>query len=331
MIRTLFRALSPAGESARLSVLIFHRVHAQTDPMFPGEGDAARFDRLMAGLRHWCRVLPLDEALQMQREGRLPARAAAITFDDGYRDNHDVALPILQRHRLIACFFISTGFLDGGRMWNDTVIEVLRRHAGPQLALDGTRLAEFGPLDLSSWPARRAAMERLLSHIKYLPLQERQLCVDELLALSGVQAPSDLMMDSEQVFALRRAGMVLGGHTVNHPILARLDEPAARHEMAEGKRQLESLLGEPVTLFAYPNGKPGRDYTAVHARLAREVGFAGAVTTAPGAAHAEDDPFQVPRFTPWDFPRWRFGLRMVQNLRQRGEKAMESRSPSRLE
>ncbi|WP_232351751.1 polysaccharide deacetylase family protein [Inhella proteolytica] len=318
----MFRALSPAGRSAPLSILIFHRVHERTDPMFPGEGDAARFDGLMAGLRHWCQVLPLDEALQMQREGRLPARAAAITFDDGYRDNHDVALPILQRHRLNACFFISTGFLDGGRMWNDTVIEVLRRHPGPQLALNGTRLEALGPLDLSGWPARRAAMERLLGHIKYLPLPERQLCVDELFAHSGVKAPSDLMMDSEQVLAMRRAGMVLGGHTVNHPILARLEEREARHEMAEGKRQLESLLGEAVQLFAYPNGKPGRDYTALHARLAREVGFAAAVTTAPGAARIDDDPFQVPRFTPWDFPRWRFGLRMVQNLRQRGERAL---------
>lgn len=321
MIRTLFQTLSPQGPQAPLSILIFHRVQLQTDRLFPGEGDAARFDSLCAGLAHWCKVLPLDEALALQREGRLPARAAAITFDDGYRDNHDVALPILQRHGLNASFFIATGFLDGGRMWNDTVIEVVRRHLGPTLALDGAPLAALGALDLSSWDARRATLERLLQHFKYLPLAERQEGVDQLLARSGVRAPTDLMMDSDQVRALRRAGMVLGGHTVHHPILARLDEAKARQEMGEGKRQLESLLGEPVSLFAYPNGRPNKDYGAVHARLARELGFSAAVTTAPGSARAEDDPFQLPRFTPWDFQRWRFGLRLAQNLTRRGERA----------
>lgn len=320
MIRSLFRQLSPAGPQAPLSILIFHRVQEATDPLFPTERNATQFDWLCSWLARWFQVLPLDEALTLQREGRLPERAASITFDDGYRDNHDVALPILQRHKLNASFFIATGFLDGGRMWNDTVIEVVRRHPGPVLDLSGTSLETLGPLDLADWPARRASLERLLQHIKYLPLESRQECVDQLLMHSRVQAPNDLMMDSDQVRALRRAGMVLGGHTVRHPILACLDEAQARHEIGEGKRQLESLLGERVSLFAYPNGRPNKDYQAVHARLARDVGFTAAVTTAPGAARAEDDPFQLPRYTPWEIARWRFCMRLARNFKVRGER-----------
>jgi hypothetical protein len=73
-------------------------------------------------------------------------------------------------------------------------------------------------------------------------------------------------------------------------------------------------LGERVGLFAYPNGKPGEDYDERAVALARDLGFDAAVTTARGAASARTDPYQIPRFTPWDHTAWRFGMRMVGNL-----------------
>src|SRR4029453_16058094 len=79
---------------------------------------------------------PLPDAILGLREGRLPPRALTITFDDGYADNCTVALPILQRHELRAAFFIATDYLDGGRMWNDTVIEAVRGCSRSALNLD---------------------------------------------------------------------------------------------------------------------------------------------------------------------------------------------------
>lgn len=113
MWRPLFSTLSPAGSGARLSILIFHRVLPAPDPLFPGEPDAQRFDEICRWLAKWFRVLDLNDALAGLRRGDLPARAAAITFDDGYADNSDVAVPILQRHGLTATFFIATGYVDG--------------------------------------------------------------------------------------------------------------------------------------------------------------------------------------------------------------------------
>ena len=128
--RALFGLLSPGGARARLTVLIFHRVHPGQDAMFPGEMHAATFRERMGWVREWFNVLPLDEAVAALARGTLPARALAITFDDGYADNFTVALPILQQLGLPATFFIATGFLDGGRMWNDTVIEAMRARTG---------------------------------------------------------------------------------------------------------------------------------------------------------------------------------------------------------
>ena len=81
---------------------------------------------------------------------------------------------------------------------------------------------------------------------------------------------------------------------------------------------MEEIVGTPVNLFAYPNGKPGEDYTGTHVRLAKEAGFSAAVSTAWGAASPGCDVFQIPRFSPWDRSAWRYGLRLAGNLRRGG-------------
>jgi peptidoglycan/xylan/chitin deacetylase (PgdA/CDA1 family) len=313
MMRWLFGTLAPAGRRSRLSVLIFHRVHAEADPLFPGEAHARSFDRQLGWLRRWFNVLPLAEAVAGLRDGTLPARPAAITFDDGYADNRTVALPILQRHGLTATFFIASGFLDGGRMWNDTLIEALRRCPGPRLDL--TALG-FDSYEVGSVEQRRAAIRALIPRLKYLEPAERLRQVEAIAERAGAALPGDLMMSSAQVREMARAGMTIGGHTVNHPILARLKDDEALHEMREGKRQLEAIVGAPVRLFAYPNGKPHEDYTGTHVRMAREAGFDAALSTAWGAASAGCDLYQIPRFTPWDRSAWRYGLRLADNLRR---------------
>ena len=109
--------------------------------------------------------------------------------------------------------------------------------------------------------------------------------------------------------------MTIGAHTVSHPILSRVSEDKARAEMAESKERLEAIIGRKVALFAYPNGKPGTDYTGVHVRLAREAGFEAACSTGWGAATTGCDIYQIPRFTPWDRAGWRYALRLARNLR----------------
>jgi len=123
-------------------------------------------------------------------------------------------------------------------------------------------------------------------------------------------------MTRQQVRSLRKMGMEIGAHTVNHPILMRLADEAAMAEIRDGKAELEQIIDEPVDLFAYPNGVPGRDYSAVHAAMVRQCNFKAAVSTAAGAASIGDDPFELPRFTPWDQTRLRFGARLLLNLRQ---------------
>jgi peptidoglycan/xylan/chitin deacetylase (PgdA/CDA1 family) len=264
-------------------------------------------------MKSWFSVLPLDEAARRLASGTLPDRAAAISFDDGYADNATIALPILREHQVAAAFFVATGFLDGGRMWNDTIIEAVRGCRLSRLDLDDIGL---GAHAMTTPGERRIAIENLIAAAKYLPPATRASVADSITDRAGVRPPTDLMMTGDQVRAMRQAGMQIGAHTVSHPILTQLASEDARREMSESKARLETILEEKVSLFAYPNGKRGQDYSGEHCALARDVGFEAAFTTAPAAARTGCDIMQVPRFTPWDRSRFRFGTRLALNLRR---------------
>jgi len=311
LIRAALSALSPAGPRARLSILIFHRVLSEPDPLFPGEVDRRRFDELMGWIAAWFNVLPLEEAVARLKRGQLPARAAAITFDDGYADNWLNAVPILQKHRLHATFFIATGFLDGGRMWNDTLIESVRGARVEQIDLSWLGKAS---LPLGSLAEKRAALDVLIPAIKHMPAVERQAAVARVAEVCAATLPDDLMLSSGQLRALSSAGMGVGAHTLSHPILASIDSTSAFREIAESRDTLEALLGERIGLFAYPNGKLGQDYLPEHVEMVRSAGFDAAVSTNWAASSKATDYFQLPRFTPWGQGKSTFGIRLLANF-----------------
>jgi peptidoglycan/xylan/chitin deacetylase (PgdA/CDA1 family) len=259
--------------------------------------------------RHF-NVLHLSEAIERLQDGTLPARAACITFDDGYADNVEVALPILQKWGLPATFFVASGYLDGGQMWNDSVIEAVRQVRANILDLAAL---DFGAFSLHSPQQRASAALALINRLKHMPPEKRDSYVSAILDLVGATPRKDLMMRSEQVKSLSDAGMEIGAHTVSHAILCSLSNHRARFEIASSKEQLSAIVGKPIRLFAYPNGKPGRDYNRVHVGIVKELGFLGAVSTAWGAAGRSTDVYQIPRFTPWDHRPTQFMMRLFRN------------------
>jgi hypothetical protein len=201
IIRSLAHVLSPGARQGRLAILIFHRVLARPDPLLPDVPDVQRFHALIGWMCKWFNVLPLDAAVRQLGNGTLPPRAAAITFDDGYADNASQALPVLRHHGVTATFFISSAYLDGGRMWNDSVIEAIRCTRHPEMDLRDVRL---GLLPLRTLEQRRAAIETLLGRIKYLEPQQRQQAVERVVSAAGAVLPRNLMLRTEQLLALLR-------------------------------------------------------------------------------------------------------------------------------
>ena len=198
-------------------------------------------------------VLPLHAALESLHSGGMPPRAVCITFDDGYRSTHDLALPVRRELGLPATVFVTTGYLDQGSMWNDRILEAVRRVSDDAVDLRGTGWGLHPVRDLAE---RKETIERLIEIAKYLPPSERQDLTLRLEASAGCGEGSKvLMLTAEMVRTLSREGIAIGAHTVSHPILTRLEDEQARLEIEESKRQLEAITGERVRFFAYPNGK----------------------------------------------------------------------------
>lgn len=294
----------------RLAILMYHRVLPAPEALRPWDVDTRAFDWQIGLLTRWFNVLPLREAARRLREGTLPARAVSITFDDGYADNLTLALPVLRKHGAHATFFIATGYLDGGRMWNDTVIEALARAPGPQLDFNSIGLDRY---DIAAPAARLDALKKILAKVKYLVPAERVSRSGAIAAMIGQPLPDNLMMTTTQLRELHAAGMEIGAHTVNHPILARVDDATAQREIVDSRDRLRELLGAEIPTFAYPNGRPVTDYGKQHADFVRQAGFEVAVSTAWGAARSTMDPWQLARIAPWDQTPLRFGLRVFRS------------------
>ena len=299
---------SGSGKNKKLFILIYHRVLSEPDYMRPGEVDIDVFTWQMELLAKYFNVLPLADALEKLKNNQLPARAVCITFDDGYADNYLNALPILQKFNLKATFFIATGYLNGGIMWNDKVIEAVRRAKNDYLDL--TQLG-LGKISIKNSQEKAQAAQLIIKNIKHLDMEKRQQLANQIAAMvKGM--PTDLMMTNEQLTKLHQAGMEIGGHTVTHPIMAKLNEQETERELTENKLALEKLLNTKIRFFAYPNGKPGQDYLPEQVKEIRSHNYQAAVSTQWGVADRTTDLFQLPRFTPWDTDPLRFMLRMIQ-------------------
>ncbi len=313
LIRTAGRLLARRGARASLLVLIYHRVLPAPDGMLPSEPDAVSFAQQMDLLAENFVVLPLREAVTRLHQGKLPARAVCITFDDGYANNFTVAAPILRERGLPATVFVAPAYLDGGCMFNDTIFEACR--AAPEQVDLG--MFGLGHLALPDAGARIRAAQHIVDQWKYLPPGERRQLADRFSAHVGATPNTGLMMSAQQVAQMPAHGIEIGAHTLTHPILARLPADEARDEIVGSRRRLEEITGQPILSFAYPNGRPHRDYAREHVAIVREAGFELAVSTSWGAATAGSDPFQVPRIAPWDKTPLRYAARMVNAYRQR--------------
>jgi peptidoglycan/xylan/chitin deacetylase (PgdA/CDA1 family) len=312
LIRTIGDRIAPRGKGdGRLCILNYHRVLQSADPLLESEPDIHAFHWQMELLSDCFNVMPLYEAIECLAKERMPPRAVCISFDDGYRSVHDFALPILKKFGLPATVFVTTGYIDGGVMWNDRIIDAIQFLPSRQLDL---RDIGLGIHYLEHVRDQRAAMNKLTNVSKYMRPKARDDLAQRLKELVGDNPANGLMLTREMISNLVNQGIEIGAHTITHPILTSLDDVSARDEILVSKQQLESITGRPTRLFAYPNGKFGVDFDDRHVQMAKDAGFLAAFTTSSGAATSKHDRFQLPRSRPWDSTPARFGFRLLRWL-----------------
>ena len=251
----LGRLISGALRWQGTLVLCYHRIGSSVSGA-ASSATAEAFEAQLELIRRRFDVVAPSEVAEAARERR--GRFAAITFDDGSRDGFEVALPVLRAHRVPAGFFVATGYLDhGGVPWWDE-ISFRVRHAAPTVLRDDEWLSE--PLVLADgdrWPAAQT----LLAGYKRLEAGRTSAYLEFIREAAG-GGPLDAAQTGsswltwEMARELRAAGMEIGGHSVNHPVLAAQPPAVQRAEIEGCADRIEAELGAPMRLFSYPVGLP---------------------------------------------------------------------------
>ena len=302
-------ALSRSGAGAALRrlptwdgllTLCFHRIGSREGTAWERtiwDATLEELDRRLRFLSRHAQLIAPEELLGMEAAPRGPH--VLLTFDDGYREWATEVLPLLRAHGARAAFFIATGFIDEPRApwWYE--LPWMARQAGVEALPAGEWLRE--PLALGE--DRDGAADALLGAYKALPGERCEDFLDWVAEASGSgrcdpRAVREDWLTWDMVRDLRDAGMEIGGHTVDHPVLSRLPAEAQREQIAACARRIEAELGREMRTFAYPVGLSDSFGEETRAAL-REEGVQLAFGYHGGYARAGQplDPLDVPRVT----------------------------------
>jgi peptidoglycan/xylan/chitin deacetylase (PgdA/CDA1 family) len=274
-------------------ILVYHRVtDLQADPemlaVSPGN-----FRQQIEYIKQHFSVLRFEEEWSNTRKS-----AVIITFDDGYADNANEALPVLEEFGLPATFFISTGSIGiYNEFWWHQLERILLRDGDfpPRFRLQDSRYSQ-------SWNTASPNDRIILYHslnklMKKVSFVRRENWMDQLKSWAG-PGNTDCIHRSMTEEELKRLAAspwaTIGAHTVTHSTLSALSEEEQRQEIISSRHTLEKITGKQITTFSYPFGRK-KDYNRTTIRLCREAGFIKAAANYPGQVHRWTDPFQLPR------------------------------------
>ena len=274
------------------AILTFHHVRVQHDRRFPANrllhvtpGFLEATLRTVRELGY--AIVPMDEVPARLADPDPSRPFVALTFDDGYRDTRDVALPILRRYEAPCTVYAVPGFVDRtAPLWWEDLEDAFRALERVEIELPDGRFVHTG----RNADEKVLGFRRLYWRLRTLSEPTLRRIVAELAESAGVDSRARverLCLDAAELRQLARDPLVtIGAHTLSHPRLATLDDAAAQDEIEGSRARLARDLGREIAHFAYPVGDPasagGRDFA-----LAEAAGFATAVTTRPGVLFPE--------------------------------------------
>lgn len=291
----------------RVQFVAWHRIVPDFEGMrrrvIPGLlTSTGTFERQLRWLKDRYQLATISEALEVLSGKRRSDRdLCVLTFDDGYADFLEHAVPILRRYDAPAIVYVPTGFVDTGvPLLHDRLYRVLRMATQRNLAV---REIGGGPLVATALEdALRGdviwALERLLE------TRQRELCLQVAEALESALevAPAEVLVDSpilswDELRAVRAAGFGIGAHTVDHACLPNESQQEVDRQLARSREAFQQELGAEVVDFAYPNGW----YSRGSIRALIRNGYRSAVTTEDRPNRLGEDPFTLKRKCVWEF------------------------------
>jgi peptidoglycan/xylan/chitin deacetylase (PgdA/CDA1 family) len=294
--------LAAASQPAGVAVLMFHSV--LPDPVLHADvlGDIAHAERefraqieLLA--RDYHPVSLEDVVRNLRNDKPLGKRSVVVTFDDGYSDNHDVAMPILKQFGIPAAFYVTVDCVDNRTLpWPSRLRFAFRNTSVTSWVDSQTR-----PWKLDDRSNRESGFLAACDECCQLSGRTQQEFVERVEKELKAGVPRELgslMMDYDQVRDLVRQGHIVGSHTMTHPNMAYLKEDEARAELIDSKLRLEKELHLPVTHFSYPCPALSPHWNERTVQQSRAAGYESGVTTNSGLTRSGDNPLWLKRMRP---------------------------------
>ncbi|MBE0604451.1 MAG: polysaccharide deacetylase family protein [Deltaproteobacteria bacterium] len=297
----ILRATGRFGKRPSILILMYHRVlNIRALRGLIQEGmyvDVETFGKHVRFLKRHYEIVPLEACLEIMQKKEFAKRPfCCITFDDGWKDFHDHAFPVLKNHDAVATVFLPTAFIGTDRLfWTDKLGRILTELNGKGSVRGLADLSE--PMiekicDLSGSPMER--FEEAIRMLKALPARRIDDINDILCRRLGISIDGSerSFLSWEEVRAMRERGVVrFGSHTRNHVILTTVDEQTISEELAESKSALleKGAVSESFIPFSYPNG----DHTDRIADLVKSAGYTMALTTKKGWNRYVDGPVDL--------------------------------------
>jgi peptidoglycan/xylan/chitin deacetylase (PgdA/CDA1 family) len=278
--------------------ITYHRVNSdQTEGgAFPGI-PVSQFRAQMEWLKRNCEPIWPEQILDATRKGSRTRPAVVVTFDDGYRDYHDRAYPILRELQIPAVVFLTTAMLDdGGLIWTESIHRavMLSKHTVARLPGEHTQ-ARLYPLN--SLREKIIFIRDVKAYLKCVANDVRKTMVENVWRDLGVSNPAaglDRQMLSWDEVRATLPGTHFGGHTHTHPIMSKLTPEEIRREIELCRDRILQETGIAPKTFAYPNGR-AIDFTDTAKDILREYGFTLAFSTVQGAITSSADALALPR------------------------------------
>jgi peptidoglycan/xylan/chitin deacetylase (PgdA/CDA1 family) len=258
------------------------------------------FAEQMEALSKYTHPVSLQKLVQNLKEGSVPPKSVAVTFDDGYADNLYKAKPVLEKYEVPATVFVCTGYAGEEFWWDELERLVMSSQAElgalclemekKSFAWDQPEVSPEAGLE-----SRRKSHRALYNFLLALDVEAQSQAMDSIRDWAGVASNKTTArtMTHEELVQLANGGLIeIGAHTRSHPMLPRLTVDQQRKEIITNKHELEEILGRRVGGFAYPNGRA----TADAKQIVREAGFAYACTSLHDVVRPASDLHELTRF-----------------------------------
>ena len=290
-------------------VLLYHRINKLEHDTHMLAVTPENFYQHIKYLKENYNIIPLTEIYNKQDKISI-----SITFDDGYADNYQNALPVLEELQAPATIFVSSGNLDSNKeFWWDYLERIMLISIPKTLQLQiNTSIGKFS-WNIIDKESIIKAHNQLHPIIKKLDSEEREKLLQDIAAQFNINKDSQNINRSLNEQELKKLSqspyITIGAHTITHTPLSSQAYQKQYHEIKTSKQQLEEYTQKDITTFSYPfGGNP--DYTAETIKIVQQIGFTHVASNFPGTVHTWTDKYQIPRHLVrnWDIEEFKHNL-----------------------